>query len=248
MTPFSLNHQVAVVTGGAVNIGRGIAQGLAQAGAKVIVGHHSHREEAEALAMTLDGSEAIHLDVTSPESVDEAFDKVTSTHGGTDILVNNSGIFSLAPQSDLPVEDWDRLFEVNARGIFLCSRAAANQMTQRLGGAIINISSINALHPGFGKTAHYDASKGAVTAYTKSLAAELAASRIRVNAIAPGLIDSDALREHFPELVTMVEQRTPLQQLGTAEDVAHSVVFLASRAASHITGMTMVVDGGYLLT
>ena len=121
-------------------------------------------------------------------------------------------------------------------------------MTQRLGGAIINISSINALHPGFGKTAHYDASKGAVTAYTKSLAAELAASRIRVNAIAPGLIDSDALREHFPELVTMVEQRTPLQQLGTAEDVAHSVVFLASRAASHITGMTMVVDGGYLLT
>ena len=121
-------------------------------------------------------------------------------------------------------------------------------MQQRLGGSIINISSINAHHPGFGNTAHYDASKGAVTAYTKSLAAELAPSRIRVNAIAPGLIDSEGLREHFPDLATMVEQRTPLHQLGTAEDVAHSAVFLASRAAAHITGTTILVDGGYLLT
>ncbi|MGY8688079.1 MAG: SDR family NAD(P)-dependent oxidoreductase, partial [Verrucomicrobiales bacterium] len=204
MNPFSLENKVALVTGAGINIGRGIAEGLAKAGAQVAIGYRSHEDEAQALADQLgDQGFAVQLDVCSPDSIEAAMAQVEGHFGGLDILVNNAGIFSLSPQAELTAEEWDRIFQVNTRGLFLCSKAAAVAMQKRGGGAIINIASINGFHPGFGNTAHYDASKGAVIAYTRSLAAELASQKIRVNGIAPGLVDAPWLREQFADLATM---------------------------------------------
>jgi len=249
MNPFSLKDRTALVTGGAVNIGRGIVEVLIEAGAQVGIGYHSHGEDARALAESLgEMAHAVAIDVCSEDSITTAIADVEARFGGLDILVNNAGIFSLLPQSDLSAEEWDRIFQVNSRGVFLSSKIGASAMRKRGGGAIVNIASINGFHPGFGNTAHYDASKGAVVAYTRSLAAELAPDGIRVNGIAPGLVDSPGLREFFPDLATMVEERTPSKKLTTAKDVAQTVVFLASSAAQQVTGETLVVDGGYLLT
>ncbi len=249
MKSFSLDNSVALVTGAAVNIGRGIAAGLAEAGARVAIGYHSHQTEAEALADQLgDHGFAVALDVESEESIARAMAQTESHFGGLDVLVNNSGIFSLFPQSELSADEWDRIFRVNVRGLFLTSKAAAPLMEKRGGGSVVNIASINGFHPGFGHTAHYDASKGAVVAYTRSLAAELAPHKIRVNGIAPGLVDAEDLRLHFAELAEMVENRTPLKKLTTTDEIADLAVFLASPASRQITGETIVIDGGYLLT
>lgn len=249
MNPFSLKGTTALVTGGAVNIGRGLVEGLAAAGAQVAIGYHSHRTEAEALADQLGNStRAFPLDVASPESVTQALEAIANHFGDLDVLINNSGIFSLFPQSELSEDEWDRIFRVNMRGLFLTSKAAVPLMEKRGGGSIINIASINGFHPGFGNTAHYDASKGAVIAYTRSLAAELAPKKIRVNGIAPGLVDAPDLREHFADLATMVETRTPLGKLTQRDEIAQLAVFLASGASRQITGETIVIDGGYLLT
>jgi NAD(P)-dependent dehydrogenase (short-subunit alcohol dehydrogenase family) len=176
-------------------------------------------------------------------------------------MVNNSGVFSMYPQKDLEAAEWDRLFSINVRGLYLCSKAAAKHMslndktgTGGYRGSIINMASINALHPGFGFTAHYDATKGAVYSYTRSLAAELGPEGIRVNAVAPGLVDSEGLRNEAGPLAEMVEGRNPLRtadgetRLVSGSDVADAVVFLASAMASSLTGETIVVDRGYLLT
>ena len=249
MNPFSLKDHTALVTGGAVNIGRGIVEALIEAGARVAIGYHSHEEDARTLADGLgELAHAVPIDVCSEASIESAIANVEACFGGLDILVNNASIFSLLPQSELSAEEWDRIFQVNSRGVFLGSKLAAKAMRKQGGGAIVNIASINGFHPGFGNTAHYDASKGAVVAYTRSLAAELAADKIRVNGVAPGLVDSPGLREFFPDLAAMVEERTPSKMLTTAKDVAQTVVFLASSAAQQVTGETLVVDGGYLLT
>ncbi len=248
MTPFSLIDDVALVTGGAINIGKGIVQSLLEAGARVAIGYRDHAEEAEALAREAgDQAFAVPLNVCSSHSVKDAIRATMTAFARLDLLVNNAGIFSLYPQSDLPTEEWDRIFQVNARGLFLCSKLAIPELSTR-GGAIVNIASINGFHPGFGNTAHYDASKGAVVAYTRSLAAELAPKNIRVNAIAPGLVDSEELRDQFQDLAEAVERKTPTQTLTEARDVGNTTVFLASRAARQITGETIIVDGGYLLT
>ena len=249
MSPFSLKDRSALVTGGAVNIGRAIVEALIEAGARVAIGYHSHEENARALADELgEMAHAVSIDVCSEASIETAIGDVEACFGGLDILVNNAGIFSLLPQSEVSAEEWDRIFQVNSRGVFLGSKVGAAAMRKRGGGAIVNIASINGFHPGFGNTAHYDASKGAVVAYTRSLAGELAPDKIRVNGVAPGLVDSPGLREFFPDLATMLEERTPSKTLTTAKDVAQTVVFLASSAAQQMTGETVVVDGGYLLT
>lgn len=249
MNPFSLQSKVALVTGGAVNIGRGIVGGLAQAGAKVAIGYQSHAEEAVALAESLgDNAMAVSLDVGSEASMTSAVAEVLEHFGQLDILVNNAGIFSLSPQRELPAEEWDRIFRVNIRGLFLMTKAATPALAQAESGSVINIASINGFHPGFGNTAHYDASKGAVVAYTRSLAAELAPEKIRVNGIAPGLVEAPWLRSEYAELATMVEERTPLKKLTTKEEIAYLAVFLASPASQQVTGQTVIIDGGYLLT
>jgi 3-oxoacyl-[acyl-carrier protein] reductase len=248
-----LSGQVAIVTGGGRGIGRAIARTLGAAGASVAVVYRTSQDGAQAVAAEVQsgGGQAIAVqaDVCRAIQVEAMVGAVVEQFGRVDILVNNSGIFTLGLQTELSEADWDAVFDTNLKGLWLCTKAVANQMiAQRSGGCIVNLASMNGAHPGFGGTAHYDASKGGVIAYTRSLAAELAPHAIRVNAIGPGLTDSPGLRKQAPELVVAVEARTPLKRLGQPEDMAKVVLFLASPLASWVTGQTIFVDGGYLLT
>jgi len=250
---FSLKDKVAVVTGGVVNIGRGISLKLAAAGAQLAIIYNSSSTQAENLSKKLSHTGCKHLlfkaDLKNEAMVIETIAKVVEHFGRIDVLVNNAGIFSLSMQHELDACNWDELFDLNLKGLFLCSREVLKQMMKQAeGGTIVNIASINGMHPGFGMTAHYDATKGGVIAYTRSLAAEVAPFGIRVNAVAPGLVDSENLRQFAPELAATVEKRTPLKKLATPGDVGNAVLFLASPASQHITGEIITVDGGYLLT
>lgn len=250
---FDLTGRVAIVTGGAVNIGRGVVRRLAGAGAAVAIACNTSVEAGRKLAGEIEkeGGRAFStpVDVRRKDQVEEAVGAVVQRFGRIDILVNNAGVFTVSPQTELDEADWDAVLDTNLKGVFFCSRAAAKQMiSQGDGGCIVNVASINGVHPGFGGTAHYDASKGGVIAYTRSLAAELAPHGIRVNAIAPGLIDSPALRTNAQALAEAVEERTPLKRLGKPEDIGNATLFLASKASAWLTGQTIFVDGGYLLT
>jgi len=249
---YALHNKTAVITGGAANIGRAVTLRLAEAGAGIAVIYHSSSKQAETLHNELKRNKTeslvIQADITRESGVRSAFRKIDEHFGGVDVLVNNAGTFGLSLQEDLDEAGWEKVFNLNDKGLFFCTREAIRLMKKAGGGNIVNMASINGLHPGFGKTAHYDAAKGAVIAYTKSIAAEIAGSQIRVNAVAPGLVDSEGLRKFAPELAERVEKRTPLKKIATHEDIANAVLFLVCEASSHITGEVLVVDGGYLLT
>ncbi len=247
----SLKGKTAIITGGAVNIGRAITLKLAEAGANIaLIYHHSH-QEVLALSKYFENTETdflmIQADLSNEQEIISGVKTIAEHFGRVDVLVNNAGIFGLSLQEDLKSEDWDQVFDLNVRGLFLMTREVLKLMkANKTESRIVNVASINGLHPGFGKTAHYDASKGAVISYTRSLAAEVAKYNIRVNAVAPGLVDSENLRRFAPELATEVEQRTPLQKIAQHNDIANAVFFLACDLSSHITGEVLVVDGGYL--
>lgn len=262
-----LNGKTAVITGGAVNIGRAVCLKLASLGVSAAIVYNSSSQAAEKLAEEIRSAggkaSAFQADVSSEKQVEELFEAVMDApdFGRVDIMVNNSGIFSMSDQVDLPAAEWQKLFNINAMGTFLCSREAAKIMKLQkpaggspFRGVIVNIASINAFHPGFGRTVHYDATKGAVNAFSKSLAAELGPSGIRVNAVAPGLVDSYDLRKNAAGLADMVSARNPYadadgsRPLVSAENVADAIAFLASDMASAVTGETLVVDRGYLLS
>jgi 2-deoxy-D-gluconate 3-dehydrogenase len=247
---FDLDGRVAVVTGGNGGIGRGIAMGLAEAGAAVAI---LARNEAKNRAVLADlqalGARACTyvLDVTNRSSLKPAIDHVERTLGPIDILVNNAGIALTGGALRGTVEDWDRVIETNLNSCFILSRLAAQSMMPRRTGKIINIASEYAR---FGNpiSAAYSASKGALIQVTKSMAIELAAHNIQVNAIVPGWIESDMTapiksRPFFDEII----KRTPAGRFGTPEECAGAAVFLASSATAFVTGTTIFVDGGYAI-
>ncbi len=232
--------RTVLVTGGTSNLGRAICRLYIQEGDQVTATYAHNREGALALKRELGDRLTIEeLDLLDERSIISLFSRL----GQLDVLVNNSGLFTLADQESLDASEWDRVFDTNVKGLFLVTRSALPLLKQSPSGSIVNIASINALHPGFGQTAHYDASKGAVVAYTKSLAAEVAP--IRVNAVAPGLLDAPYLSDVDNPVRAMFESRALLRRMVKVEEVASSVVFLSHAEA--ITGQTLVVDCGYLV-
>jgi 2-deoxy-D-gluconate 3-dehydrogenase len=252
-----LSGKTAVVTGGAMGIGRGIAARLAQAGAHVMLGDIDPDEAAAAAAQLSEAGGSVAstaVDVGDEAAVARLFDVALDTFGGLDILVNNAGIFPSAMLLEMECDDFDRVLCVNLRGLYLCTRHAANAMVAAGGGGtIINITSIDALHPSMPGLAHYDASKHGAWGFTKTAALELAPHNIQVNAIAPGGVLTPGVRamqggdEAVQAAVDAFAERVPMGRMGEPDDIAKVALFLASDMASYLTGSQIVVDGGALL-
>jgi len=242
--------KVALVTGARRGLGRAMAIALARAGAEVAVNDIADGvAEAEAVAEEIRalGRKALVVpaDITDGAQVREMIDRVAAEAGGLDILVNNAGIIRDALLLRMTDEAWREVLEVNLTGTFLCTRAAARHMTKH-GGAIVNISSVVGVVGNIGQ-ANYAASKAGIIGLTKACARELAPRGVRVNAVAPGFIRSQ-MTERLPEQVRerMLSQ-IPLARMGTPEEVASVVVFLASPAAAYLTGQVICVDGGMVM-
>jgi NAD(P)-dependent dehydrogenase (short-subunit alcohol dehydrogenase family) len=244
-TAFRLDGKVAIVTGGASGIGLASAEALRQAGATVIRIDHSPPAQE-------DGSwpPVVPADVTDLARVQAVFAVVAQHHGRLDILVNSAGMAIRKPAVDLPLEDWERVMNVNVTGSFLCAREAARLMIERGGGgAIVNVASIMGLSGGgLYPNISYQTSKGAVVNMTRALAVEWAPHGIRVNAVAPTYVRTPFIAALLdqPDLVRKIEDMTPLRRLAEPAEVASAILFLASSAAAMITGHTLPVDGGFL--
>jgi 2-deoxy-D-gluconate 3-dehydrogenase len=247
---FSLDGNVAVVTGGNGGIGLGIAMGLAEAGAKVAIWGRNEEKNAAALAALEEtGAEAIamRVDVGERERLQPALAKVESALGPVSILVNNAAIGVFGGVLDLSAEDWDRVIEIDLTSCFLLSKYAAQSMTERKAGKIINLASTFSLS-GCSWATSYSAAKGGIMQLTKSLAIELAPHNIQVNAILPGWIETDLTGpiKEMP-LYDEILMRTPAGRFGTTEECAGAAVFLSSDASRFVTGTALVVDGGYAI-
>lgn len=248
----NLNGKRALVTGGNTGIGKAIVTRLAAAGARVVVNYIVHPEAASALVESLNGQYgkgkalAIEADISKEEDVIRLFKQAGEALGGLDILVNNAGTESMFAAVDMPMSEWDRVQGVNLRGPFMCARTfAAMAIAQGTGGVVINNSSMHDVVPRAG-AAHYNSSKAGLTMLTKELALEWGENGIRVVGVSPGAIDShregyhvgDSWKNYFTDWV-------PLKRVGEVDEVANTVVFLASDLASYITGYTIYIDGGY---
>lgn len=260
-----LSEKVALVTGGAVGIGRGIVERLAEAGAEVMlvdINPRSALATADDLKKRGLKVSSMHADISDIKEVTRVVQATVDALGGLDILVNNAGIFPFSPALETGEALWDKVLDINLKGSFFMAQAAARHMkASGTGGRIINIASIDAFHPS-GSLAHYDASKGGMVMLTKSLAFELGRFGILVNGIAPGSIQTPGATEAITTMTKasgMTEEqmknfnssfnaRIPLGRAGTPDDIASVALFLASPMANYITGETIIVDGGYLLS
>jgi 3-oxoacyl-[acyl-carrier protein] reductase len=234
----SLDGKLALVTGASKGIGRAIAQELARAGADVVIGYRSGKDEAERLAAEL-GARAVQADVSSPEDAKRLVEEA----GDVDVLVNNAGLTRdglLARMSD---DDWRTVIDTNLSSVFYTCRAVTRPMMKKRAGSIVNVSSIVGVHGNWGQT-NYAASKAGIIGFTKSLARELGSRNVRANVVAPGYVKT-ALTDVLPEEATraMIDN-TPLSRVAEPEEIAGAVRFLASDQASFITGEVLLVDGG----
>jgi 3-oxoacyl-[acyl-carrier protein] reductase len=241
--------QVAIVTGASRGIGRSIAVALARAGAHVVVNYRSSKDAAEEVVREIRtlGSRAIAVqaDVTVPADVDRLI--MASTELGVPrILVNNAGIASSRLLMETSLEEWESLIKSNLTAPFLCAKAVLPHMIREGYGRIINISSIWGIAGGSFEVA-YSASKGGLIAFTKALAKEVGKAGITVNAVAPGAIETDMLRNLSGDELDALKQETPVGRLGRPEDVSHAVLFLASPSASYVTGQVISPNGGLVI-
>jgi 2-deoxy-D-gluconate 3-dehydrogenase len=247
-----LANRTAIVTGGAMGIGLGIARRLHEAGASVVVADvdldAAERATDSLRARRADSALAVCSDVSDPESVEQMVLATVESFGGVDILVNNAGIFPTLALSDLDVETFRRVIDINLVGLFLCTKAvSARMIAHGAGGRIINITSIDALHPSMIGLAHYDASKHGAWGFTKNVALELAPHGIWVNAIAPGGIRTPGVGDMDDAALQRFEAMIPMQRMGDPDDIGRAALFLASDLSSYVTGAQIVVDGGRLL-
>jgi NAD(P)-dependent dehydrogenase (short-subunit alcohol dehydrogenase family) len=248
-----LNGKRTVVSGGARGIGKGIARRFAEEGAYVCVLDKSERELADTRA-ELSGLfpgrvEGIVCDVRDLEQIENSMMKAMNLWNGIDVLVNNAGIAIREAFVDISYEHWDAMMNINLRSMFVLSQLAAKQMIEQgIGGSIVNMSSKNGMMAS-SQLCHYNASKGGVILLTQSAAVELAPHGIRVNAVAPGFIETPMDRElKIKEGIdpSFISPRTPMKRMGTIEEAANVFLFLASDESSYVTGTTIAVDGGHL--
>jgi len=242
----ALDGKVAIVTGAAQGIGKAIADGLAAEGARIVV---VDLERADEAASAYGDALGLTVDVSREEDVERMVRETVERCGGVDILVNNAGVYAslaMRPFTEIPLEEWNRVMEVNVASMFLACRAVVPVMRERGGGKIVNISSGTPFR-GVPFLLHYVTSKGAIVALTRALAKELGKDGIYVNCVAPGFTMSDGVKAQ-PEVVeklrdVSIAART-IQRDQVPEDVAGAVVFLCTPAADFVTGQTMVIDGG----
>jgi len=248
-----LKGKVVIITGARRGMGKADALAFAKNGAKVVVADIS-QEECQLVVDEIkkSGGEglAVKCDVTNEKEIEEMVKKTIEKFGKVDILVNNAGICQFKPFLELTKEEWQRTLDINLKGYFLCAKATAKEMVKQKSGAIVNIASIvmGQIGKGMAGLAHYSASKGGIAALTKTLALELAPYNIRVNAIAPGAIDTPmaASAKADPKVLEQTLAMIPLHRMGKPEEIANAVLFLSSKASSYITGSIIVVDGGWL--
>ena len=241
-----LSGRAALVTGSTRGIGRAIAEALAGAGARVaVVGRDAGRAEEVASAIGRDAA-GFACDVTDSASVTALVENVEKAFGQIDILVNNAGLTRDNILFRLKDEDWDTVLDANLRGAFVAIRAASRGMMKRRWGRIINIASVVGIIGNKGQS-NYAASKAGLIGLTKSVAKELASRNILINAVAPGFIETDMTAAMTAEARATLSGQIPLERLGSPNDVAAIVAFLASDLASYITGQVLVVDGGLVM-
>jgi NAD(P)-dependent dehydrogenase (short-subunit alcohol dehydrogenase family) len=241
---FDLAQKVCIVTGGAQGIGQACAERFAREGAKVVI---ADIDDAcgQTLATKLQAC-YVHCDVGDKVQVDALIEKTMALHGRIDVLVNNAGIFKAADFLDVLEADFDAVLRVNLKGSFLVGQAVAREMVKTGGGSIVNMSSVNAVLA-IPNIASYNVSKGGINQLTRVMALGLADSGIRVNAVAPGTIATELAAKAVltsEQAKQKIMSRTPLKRLGGPEEIADVVAFLASDAASYMTGEIVVVDGG----
>jgi 3-oxoacyl-[acyl-carrier protein] reductase len=241
-----LTGRTALVTGSTRGIGRAIADTLAGAGARVAVVGRDLARAQEAAASVGNGAQGFAADVGDPASILSLVTDVESAFGQIDILVNNAGLTRDNILFRIKDDDWDTVLDANLRGAFLTIRATARGMMKRRWGRIINIASIVGITGNKGQ-ANYAASKAGLIGLTKTVAKELGSRNILVNAIAPGFIETDMTGAMTPEARAALSGQIPLERLGTPQDIAATVAFLASEHASYITGQVLVVDGGMVM-
>ena len=245
-----LAGKVAVVTGGARGIGRGIALELARRGAKVVVNYNSRPDAADEVVQIIKhaGGDAIAVqaDVSQLEAAQRLIKAAIDFGGRLDILVNNAGTTRDMLLAMMPESDWDLVIATNLKSAYNCSKAALKPMMRQKYGRMVNITSVAGLSGNGGQT-NYSASKAGLIGFTKSLAKEVGGRNITVNAVAPGFIPTDLTNEILGKIQEDAIKATPLGRMGTVEDVAYAVAFLASDDAAFITGQVLSVDGGMVM-
>ncbi len=259
--PFDLTGKNAIVTGGAMGIGFGIASRLTEAGANVLVGdidESAAKAAIEQLADHRGTAIAAQADVSDPTAGTQLAERCAAEFGSVDILANNAGIYPIVPFDDVTPEVFDRIVSVNYRGLLFTSQGVSRRMIQQgTGGAIVNIASIDGIHPSFPGLSTYGSSKAAVIQLTKNMAIELAPHKIRVCSIAPGAIETEGAARlaqsgemdetERQAIADAMVAKMPIGRMGNPDDIAKVVVFLSSSAADYMTGENVLVDGGYLL-
>ncbi len=239
-----------LITGASRGIGRETARLFAQQGNRVAINYNKSKEKAESLArvLTQNGCEAIAVqaDISSRTEVGQMVEKIVQKWGGIDVLVNNAGIAQQKLLQDITEEDWQRMFNINVTGAFFCTQAVLPFMLKKQAGCIINVSSIWGI-AGASMECHYSASKAALIGLTKALAKELGPSGIRVNCVAPGVIDTQMNAALSKETLEWLKEETPLGILGRPEDIAQTICFLASPKAGFITGQVLSPNGGFVI-
>lgn len=250
-----LTDRTALITGGSRGIGAAVARRYALEGARVVVNHHPESQMSRLALELVDelrsaghDSLSVPADISDPAQVDEMMDTIHGSYGDVDILVANAAVFPHGPWADLSVEDWDRTFDVNVRGAFLCARAAHPGMLRRGGGSIITVSSVT-VHLGSTDKLAYVATKGALIGFTRALAREIGQDGIRVNCVMPGAIKTEHELDMAYDREALEASAAEFQSIprrGLADDLAGTFVYLASEDSAFVTGQVVAVDGGWV--